>query len=117
MASLSLFTFTFFTINFGESYLVPRQRRPACAGGFAVQGGEGVGEKIWVLGGDGFGTERARLAQGGSSAERASLAQVKNLQNFHLRRIRYFWVQNSKNPDPRKEKIFLGSNSPTCPAY
>ena len=89
---------------------------------------EVVGEKIRVLGGDGVGTERVRQAQGGSSAERARLAQVgfrgqfskrnpfkrisentKNLQNFHLRRIRYFWVQNSKNPDPRKEFFFLGS--------
>ena len=70
---------------------------------------EVVDEKIWVLGGEGFGTERARLAQGGSSAERARLAQGKNLQNFHLRRIRYFWVQISKNPDPRKEFFFLGS--------
>ena len=68
----------------------------------ALQGVEVVGEKIWVPGGEGFGTERARLAQGGSSAERARLAQGKNLQNFHLRRIRYFWVQNSKNPDPRR---------------
>ena len=91
---------------------------------------EVVGEKIRVLEGDGFGTERARLAQGGSSAERARLAQggfrgqfskrnpcTKNLQNFHLRRIRYFWVQNSKNPDPRREFLFLGGNPPTCPAY
>ena len=61
MASLFFIHFTF--------------SQPACAGGFAVQGVEVVGEKIWVLGGDGFGTERARLAQGGSSAERARLAQ------------------------------------------
>ena len=70
---------------------------------------EVVGEKIWVLGGEGFGTERARLDQGGSSAERARLAQGTNLQNFYLRRIRYFWVQNSKNPDPRWEFFFLGA--------
>ena len=65
-------------------------------------------------GGKGFGTERARLGQGGSSAERARLAQGKILQNFHLRRIRYFWVQNSKNPDPHKEFFFRGSNPPIC---
>ena len=39
---------------------------------------------------------------------------TKILQNFHLRRIRYFWVQNSKNPDPYKEKNFRGGNPPTC---
>ena len=39
---------------------------------------------------------------------------TKNLQNFHIRRIRYFWVQNSKNPDPPSEFFFLGSNPPTC---
>ena len=63
----------------------------------ALQGVEVVGEKIWVPGGEGFGTERARLAQG------------KNLQNFHLRRIRYFWVQNSKNPDSHREFFFVGA--------
>ena len=97
---------------------------------------EVVDEKIWVLGVDGFGTERARLAQGGSSAERARLAQGgfrgqfskrnpfkrifwkhQKFANFHLQRIRYFWVQNSKNPDPRKEFFFLGVNPPTCWEY
>ena len=86
--------------------------QPAC--GWVLQEVEVVGERIWVLGGEGFGTERARQAQGGPSAERARLAQGKNLQKFYLRRIRYFWVQNSKNPDPRKEFFFLGVNPPTC---
>ena len=99
----SLFTFT--SLHFTS------QPAPCGAG---IAGGGGRWREDMASGGEGFGTERARLAQGGSSAERARLAQGKNLQNFHLRRIRYFCIQNSKNPDPHKEFFFLGSNPPTC---
>ena len=39
---------------------------------------------------------------------------TKILQKNHLRRIRYFWVQNSKKPDPHKEFFFPGSNPLNC---
>ena len=69
MASLTFHFFTFslhFTINLGESYLVPRQRRRADM----ASGGKGFGTERARLAqggyrGEGFGTERARLAQGG----------------------------------------------------
>ena len=93
MDSLYFFSFTslhftsLFTINFGELYLVPRQRRLTLESRTSFLANddqrfasslleeEVVGGKIWVLGGEGFRTERARLGQGGSSAERARLAQ------------------------------------------
>ena len=34
-----------------------------------------------------------------------------------LWRIRYFCKVFSQNPDPHKEKIFRGGNSPTCREY
>ena len=57
------FTHSQLTLGSRTSFLA-NDDQPA-AWGFALQGVEVVGEKIWVLGGDGFGTERARLAQGG----------------------------------------------------
>ena len=82
MASLLIhFTSLYFT------HSLHSQPAPCGAG---IAGGGGRWREDMASGGEGCGTERARLAQGGSSAERARLAQGKNLQNFHLRRIRYF---------------------------
>ena len=82
-----------------------------------ASGGKGFGTERARLGQDGCSAERARLTQGGSSAERARLAQGTNMQNFYLRRIRYFCIQNSKNPDPYIDFEFRGCTPPTCPAY
>ena len=89
--------------------------------GAGIAGGGGRWREDMASGGEGFGTERARLAQGGFRGQfykeiplNEFSENIKNLQNFHLRRIRYFWVQNSKNPDPCKEFFFLGVNPPTC---
>ena len=38
---------------------------------------------------------------------------LKNLLKNYLRRIRYFCIQNSKNPDPHKDFNFHWCNSPT----
>ena len=76
MASLFIHSLTHFTftINFGESYLVPRQRRPApCGAGIA--GGGGRWREDMASGGEGFGTEGARLGRDALGTERARLAQ------------------------------------------
>ena len=96
-------------INFGESYLVPSQRRLTLesrtsslanddqrfASGF--QEVEVVDETIWVLGGDGFGTERARLVGDALGTERARLAQGGFRGKFYKRNPFKRFSENTKN--------------------
>ena len=105
----SLFTsLTSLTIKFGESYLVPPQRRLTLGSRTSylanddqrlaapsLQGVEVVGEKIWVPGGEGFGTEK--ITYGGSDTFAYKFKKIQiPIRNFFFLGTTLQLVENIK---------------------